>query len=234
MTKLAVPFVIIEQNHQRMLDCKEAGYPVIYGDMSQPPVLEATRLPAARLLLITTPSVVTSQAIVKQAHQLKPELHIIARADGVDQSRALYESGVYMAVLPEMEAGLEIARQALLNLEIPVAAIQQYTDSVRQQLYAPIYESTHDSRLLAKLDNIKDMLEISWVGLPPESPLLHKSIKESAVRTRTGASIVGILQGKEFHSNPKVDYAFQAGDLVAVVGNQQERNEFRKLAGVHP
>lgn len=234
MTKLTVPFVIIEQNHQRMLDCKEAGYPVIYGDMSQPPVFEATRLPAARLLLITTPSVVTSQAIVKQAHQLKPELHIIARADGVDQSRALYESGVYMAVLPEMEAGLEMARQALLNLEIPVAAIQQYTDSVRQQLYAPIYESTHDSRLLAKLDNIKDMLEISWVGLPPESPLLHKSIKESAVRTRTGASIVGILQGKEFHSNPKVDYAFQEGDLVAVVGNQQERNEFRKLAGFHP
>ncbi|HSH12603.1 MAG TPA: cation:proton antiporter, partial [Desulfurivibrionaceae bacterium] len=108
MTKLAVPFVIIEQNHQRMLDCKESGYPVIYGDMSQPAVLEATRLPAARLLLITTPSVVTSQAIVKQAHRLKPDLHIIARADGVDQSRALYESGVYMAVLPEMEAGLEI------------------------------------------------------------------------------------------------------------------------------
>jgi CPA2 family monovalent cation:H+ antiporter-2 len=234
LTKLVVPFVIIEQNHQRMLDCKGGGYPVIYGDMSQATVLEASRIPAARLLLITTPSVVTALSIVKQTLQLKPELHIIARADGVEQTRALYESGVYMAVLPEMEAGLEIARQALLNLEIPVGVIQQYTDSVRQQLYAPIYENSPDSRLLAKLDNIKDMLEISWVDLTWESPLLHKSIKESAVRTRTGASIVGILQGKVFHSNPPVNYTFREGDLVAVVGNQQERNEFKKLAGVNP
>jgi CPA2 family monovalent cation:H+ antiporter-2 len=234
LTKLAVPFVIIEQDHQRMLACKEAGYPVIYGDMSQPVVLEATKIPAARLLLITTPSVVTAQAIVKQAHRLKPKLHMIARAEGVDQTRALYQSGVYMAVLPEMEAGLEIARQALLHLEIPVTIIQQYTDSVRQRLYAPIYESSHDSRLLAKLDNIKDMLEISWVGVAPDSPLLHKTIKESAVRSRTGASIVGILQGKVFHSNPSVDYAFQEGDMVAVVGNQQERNQFKTLAETHP
>jgi len=232
LTKLVVPFVIIEQNHQRMLDCKEAGYPVIYGDMSQPEVLQATRLPAARLLLITTPSVVTALSIVKQALQLKPELHIIARADGIEQTQTLYASGVYMAVLPEMEAGLEIARQALLNLEIPVGVIQQYTDGVRQQLYAPIHESSPDSRLLARLDNIKDMLEISWVNLARESPLLHKSIKETAVRTRTGASIVGILQGKVFHSNPPVNYTFREGDLVAVVGNQQERNEFKKLAGI--
>ena len=135
-----------------------------------------------------------------------------------------------MAILPEMEAGLEIARQALLHLEIPVAIIQQYTDAVRQQIYTPIYQSSSDHQLLAKFDNIKNMLEISWVTLVPGSPLVSKSIKDTAVRTRTGASVVGIIQGKIFHSNPKADYSFQEGDLVAVVGNQQERNEFKKIA----
>ncbi len=232
LTQLDLPFVIIELNHQRMLECKAAKFPVIFGDMSQATVLDASHVEAARLLLITTPSVTTSQAIVKQAHRLKPELHSIVRADGVDQARALYESGVYMAVLPEMEAGLEIARQALQHLEVPVAVIQQYTDAVRQQLYAPIYQTSHAHELLAKFDNIKNMLEISWVTLAAGSPLLRKSIKEAAVRTRTGASIVGIIHEKVFHSNPKVDYAFQEGDLVAIVGNQQERNAFKKLAGV--
>jgi len=137
-----------------------------------------------------------------------------------------------MAVLPEMEAGLEIARQALLHLEVPVSVIQQYTDAVRQKSYAPIYQSSSDHQLLAKLDNIKNMLEISWVTLMPESPLISQSIKNAAVRTRTGASVVGIIQGKLFHSNPKADYSFQKGDLVAVVGNKQERNEFKKIAGV--
>ena len=221
LTKLDLSFVIIELNYQRMLECKTAKFPVIYGDMSQPTVLEVSRVPTARLLLITTPSVITTQSIVKQARRLKSELHIIARADGVEQTRALYESGVYMVVLPEMEAGLEIARQTLLHLDIPAVIIQQY-----------IYESNEDHQLLAKLDNIKNMLEITWVTLAPGSPLVSKSIKEAAVRTRTGASIVGIIHEKVFYSNPKAEYSFREGDLVAVVGNQQERSAFKKLSGL--
>jgi monovalent cation:H+ antiporter-2, CPA2 family len=232
LTQLQLPFVIIELNHQRMVECKTSHFPVIYGDMSQSTVLAVSKVKRARLLLITTPSIVTSQSIVKQAQTLRPDLHVIVRAEGVEQAQALYESGVYMAVLPEMEAGLEIARQALLCLEIPVAAIQQYTDSVRQQLYAPIYQSSLDQQLLTSLGNIKNMLEISWVTVGGQSPLIDKSIQEAAIRTRTGASIVAIVHEKIFHSNPKVDYSFREGDLVAVVGNQQERNDFKKLAEV--
>jgi monovalent cation:H+ antiporter-2, CPA2 family len=231
LTQLNLPFVIIEFNHQRMLECKAAKYPVIYGDMSQSTVIDVSQIQAARLLLITTPSVVTSQSIVDQTLRLRPELHIIVRATGADHARALYESGVYMAILPEMEVGLEIARQALLHLEIPVAVIQQYTDTVRQNIYAPIYQSSSDQQLLARLGNIKNMLEISWVTLLPGSPLVSKSIQDAAVRTKTGASVVGIIQGKSFHSNPKADYLFQEGDMVAVVGNLLERNKFKKIAG---
>jgi len=53
-------------------------------------VLEVSRIQRARLLLITAPSVVTSQSIVKQAHNLQPKLHIIVRADGIEQARSLY------------------------------------------------------------------------------------------------------------------------------------------------
>ncbi|MBU0482707.1 MAG: cation:proton antiporter [Proteobacteria bacterium] len=232
LTKLSLPFVIVELNHERMLECKKAKFPVIYGDMSQQTVIEVAKVQSARLLLITTPLVMTAQAIVKQTHRLKPELHTIVRADGVRQARELYENGVYMAVLPEMEAGLEIARQALIHLEIPVAAIQQYTDAVRQELYAPIYQASQAHQLLAKLDNIKDMLEISWVTIVSQSPLLGRSIKDAAVRSTTGASIVGVIQGEVFHHNPKAEYSFREGDMVAVVGNLQERTAFRNLAGV--
>jgi monovalent cation:H+ antiporter-2, CPA2 family len=232
LTQLQVSFVLIELNHQRMLECKRANFPVIFGDMSQATVLEVSQIQRARLLLITTPSVVISQSIVQQAHQLSPKLPIIVRAEGLEQARALYASGVSMAVLPEMEAGLEIARQALLCLEIPVAAIQEYTDSVRHQLYAPLSQSTVDQQLLTSLGNIKNILEISWVTISPGSALINRSIQEAAIRSQTGASIVGIIHKKTFHSNPKADYTFKEGDLVAVVGNQRERNDFKQLAEV--
>jgi len=207
LTELSVPFVLVELHHQRMLECKGANFPVIYGDMSQPTAIEASHLHLARLLLITTPSVVVSQAIVRHAHRLKPDLHIVARAEGVAQTRRLYENGVYMVVLPEMEAGLEIARQALLHLEIPVTVIQQYTDEIRQKLYAPMY-SQQNYHLLTKLSTINNLLEISWVEINPDSPLIGVSLKDAAVRTRTGASVVGVMHKKEFYSNPKADYHF--------------------------
>lgn len=241
LTKLKLPFVIIELNHQRMVECKNAKFPVIYGDMTNPTVIEVSKVQSASLLLITTPSATIAQSIVKLVRLVNPGLRIIVRADGFEQTRELYKSGVYMAVMPEMEAGLEIARQALLHLEIPVAVIQEYTDAVRQQLYAPIYQSDQEHisstfgqehQLLAKLDNIKNILEISWVTLTPLSLLVNKSIKDAAVRTITGASIVGIIRDEIFQSNPKADYLFRSGDMIAVVGNQQERNDFKKLAGI--
>jgi len=232
LTQIDIPFVIIELNHQRMLECKALKFPVIYGDMSQSTVLEVSEVHAARLLLVTTPSVITSQSIVMQAHLINPDLHIIVRAEGTEQAKALYESGAYMAVLPEMEAGLEIAIQALLHMEIPMNVIQQYADNVRQQLYEPIAASKRDHQFLPKLNNIKNMLEISWVSLTKESPLISKSIKDAAVRKKTGASIVGISHGRLFHPNPEADYSFREGDVVAVVGNQKERNAFKELAGV--
>jgi K+:H+ antiporter len=231
LTKLSLPFVIIELNHQQMKECQQAQFPVIYGDMCQPTVLEVSSISTARLLLITTPLAVTTQTIVKQALVLHPGLQIIARSEGVAQTRELYALGVYMVVLPEMEAGLEIARQALVHLEIPVTAIQQYTDGVRRQLYGMIYQSNQDQQLLTKLDNIKDILEISWIEIGSSSPLINKSIKDSAIRTRTGASIVGFLRQEIFHPNPQADFSFQAKDMVAIVGNLQERNEFKKIAG---
>lgn len=229
LTEISVSCVLVELNHQRMLECKAANFPVIYGDMSQSTAIEAAHVAAAKLLLITTPSVVVSQSIVRQAHRLNPGLHIVARAEGVAQTRKLYEDGVYMVVMPEMEAGLEIARQALLHLEIPVPIIQQYTDEIRQKLYAPMY-SQQNYQLITRLNTIKNLLEISWVEIGRESPLISATIKEAAVRSQTGASLVGVMHEKNFISNPKADYSFTEGDLIAVVGNKQERLAFKKMA----
>lgn len=227
---LGIPMVIVEANHQRMIECKEKKFPVIYGDMAQRTAIEATHLDKARLLLITIPSIVVVQAIVRQAHRMNDRLHIVARADGAEQVEKLYEEGVYMAVLPEMEAGLEIARQALLHLDVPIASIQHYTDSVRRRLYAPLYESHANYQLMKELDNIKYMLEINWVRLGETSPLKGRTLAEMEIRKKTGVSLVGIIRHGVFAPNPKADYTFTVGDLVAVVGSRQERETFIALA----
>jgi CPA2 family monovalent cation:H+ antiporter-2 len=230
LRELEVDFAIMEINHQMMTASKEAGYPVIFGDMCQPVVLEAAGIRKAKLLLITPPSIVDAHAIVKQAALLNPGLSIVARAEGVEQAKDLYIKGVYMVVLPQMEAGLEIARQALLSLQFPATVIQEYTDIVRRHHYAPIYESEDDYNIITQLNSAKDLLEIFWVRLEPHSPLIGKTIFEADVRSRTGATIVGVIHNDIFRPNPEASYPFSQGDIVAVVGSGRQRDAFMGLA----
>ncbi|MDW7773472.1 MAG: cation:proton antiporter [Desulfobulbaceae bacterium] len=230
LKELKVPFVLVEINYQMIMSSKKSGYPVIFGDMCQPIVLTAADIQQAKLLLITPPSIVDAHATVRQAELLNPGLPIVARAEGVEQAKDLYNEGVYMVVLPQMEAGLEIARQALLNLKFPAAVIQQYTDSIRRQHYAPIYEAQDDYNLITRLNSVMNLLEISWVKLEPHSPLIGKTILDAAIRKKTGVTIVGIIHNDIFRPNPEVLYPFSAGDLLAIVGSTKERDAFLALA----
>ncbi len=230
LKEMKLPFVITESDYRRFEEFKAEGLPVIYGDASQTTVLEAARIREARLLLITVPAVIISQTIVRHARGLNPLLNIVARAEGIEQMKALYDSGVYEVVQPEFEAGLEFTRQALLHLHIPAPDIQRYTDGIRRELYAPLYETNYEYRTIAQLQNAGSLLELTWVKLPPDSFLSGRTIGEACIRSRTGASVVGVLRGGTFFPNPDAEYCFADGDMAAVIGGHQEREAFQALS----
>jgi CPA2 family monovalent cation:H+ antiporter-2 len=148
----------------------------------------------------------------------------------MEQMKALYESGVYEVVQPEFEAGLEFTRQTLLHLKIPTTEIQKYTDTARQKLYAPLYETHFDYRALAQLQTAGNLLELTWVSLPPGSTFHNRSLREMDIRRRTGASVVGVMREGILQPNPGPEFQFLEGDLVAVIGKVGESVAFKKLA----
>jgi CPA2 family monovalent cation:H+ antiporter-2 len=230
--RLHVPVLAIELNQQRVDECKREGIPVIYGDAAHPVVLKAAAIERAHLALVTTPTIKTTQSVAQQIRALNPELHIVARAEAVEQLAALHEIGVYEIVQPEFEAGLEIARQALLHLDIPAPEVQRYTDGVRQDLYAPIYQVHSEYDQVHALENARRMLEFTWFTLPAASPLTGCTLGEAAVRSRTGATIVAIMRRDELVTNPGVEEPLRAGDVLAVLGNHAELALFTTMAAV--
>ena len=147
--RLGLPFVAIELDQHRLETCRSAGLAVIYGDASHPLVLKAAGLDRACLLLITTPAPVVALAIARHARQLRPDLHIVARAESEELLEGLHALGVHEVVLPKMEAGLEVTRQALLHLKVPDQQIEQFTDEVRQGFYRPLRVDGGDSTSLS-------------------------------------------------------------------------------------
>jgi len=227
LQRLKLDFVLVELDCRRVELAKTAKYPVIFGDVSQEVVLRAAKAEEARLLISTIPAVMTTQTIVDQARQINPSLHIVARAEGVEQMKTLHDHGVYEVVQPEFEASLEITRQALLHLNIPVTEIHRFTDAVRKDLYAPLYRKKNDYEILKHLQNAIHLLELNWINLPTGSPLISKTIKELAIRNKTGVSVVGVMRDGSLHPNPDANFRFAAGDLLAVMGDAQQLTAFQ-------
>jgi len=161
---------------------------------------------------------------------LNPDVHIVARAEGVAQMRTLHDHGVYEVVQPEFEAGLEITRQALLHLNLSATEIHKFTDAIRHELYAPLYEQRSDYPLLAQLQNATSLLELTWLTLPADSPLVGQTLQSLQIRSRTGVSVAGTMRDGTFSPNPHGDHRFVAGDLVAVMGNPEQLAGFQALA----
>lgn len=230
LQRLGLAFAILELDYRRVEQAKQAGLPVIYGDASQEVVLEAAKVEQACLVLVTTPAIAVTQAIVDQVRLLNPAVHIVARAEGIEQMQALHKHGVYEVVQPEFEAGLEITRQTLLHLNLSAADIQRFTDAIRHELYAPLYQSHDEYQTVAQLQNAARLLEVTWITLPVDSSLIEQTIRQAKIRSRTGASVVGVIRTGKLFPNPHADFEFSAGDSVAVLGNAQQRAAFAALA----
>lgn len=229
LQRLGTAFVLIEIDYHRVREAKDKGFPVIYGDAAQEVVLEAAGVRRARLVLVTTPALIVTRAVVEQVRRLNPTVHIVARAEGVEAMERLHEQGVYEVVQPEFEAGLEITRQALLHLGFPPTEIQHFTDAVRQELYAPLYRVHDEYDIVAQLQNVARLLDVSWVRLDENSPLVGRTLREARIRSRTGASVVAVMHRGRLVPNPHADYRFAAGDLVAVLGDASQLAAFQAL-----
>jgi CPA2 family monovalent cation:H+ antiporter-2 len=117
----------------------------------------------------------------------------------------------------------------LLHLKLSAPEIERFTDAVRQELYAPLYEGRTDYQTLAQLQSAQRQLELNWVTLPAGSPLVGRTIGELHIRTRTGASIVALLSEETLTPNPGADQQLAAGDNVLMLGSQTQVAKFEEL-----
>jgi CPA2 family monovalent cation:H+ antiporter-2 len=230
LRRLEQPFVVVDVDPSRVDTARESEVPIVYGDATAEPVLEAAGVGEARLVLVTVPDAVGARLVVERARALKPDVHIVVRSTSVEQLEDLSRLGVYEAVQPELEAGLELGRQALAHLGIGAGEIQRFSDRVRRELYAPITERSTDGDLLSRLRQASEMIEADWIELPENSPLAGKEIGDLEVRTRTGASIVAVVRGEGVTANPGPEVALAPGDTIGVLGTADQRAAIRDLA----
>lgn len=80
-----------------------------------------------------------------------------------------------------------------------------------------------------KMEAMKKSMVIDWIEVCPASPLVDHSIAENQIRTRTGASVIGILRGNEVIASPAANERILAGDLLLVAGKRAQVRSLEEL-----
>jgi CPA2 family monovalent cation:H+ antiporter-2 len=235
LSHLKLPFVLVESDDRRVQQARVAGFPVIYGDASQPVVLGAAGIRSARAILVTVPAFPDVRNIVRVGRQLRPDLPIIARADGPDAVRALYALGIQEVTSPEFEAAIEMTRQALMYFHVPAHDVLRVASAIRRERYDQAGD-TGDSGLamMSQIGEIARQLDFTWVGLPPGSPFDGQTLGELRIRTTIGASVVGIIRSGSLVANPDGHARLERGDLVAVLGTSDQIARFDQAMRTGP
>ncbi|MBF0097762.1 MAG: cation:proton antiporter [Magnetococcales bacterium] len=229
LKQVNTPCLIIDIDQRQVDHLAQAGLPVLFGDGTQELILEAAKVSTAALLLITLPDLSTASLIISQAKKHNPTIRVIALVSALDQFRAMQESGVQQVVWPQMETGLEMCRRALSLLNTPPSLIHQLTTQARTTLSASLCPDLIPVRA-AENEPIDQLFDLEWFTIPPLSRIAQQSISGLAVRTSLGVSIVGLLRQQQLHINPEPHFLLEEGDILAIIGSQEARGNFRQHA----
>ena len=95
---------------------------------------------------------------------------------------------------------------------------------------ADLLGAPHLSGRLGDVEQRIAGLAIDWIALDAQSPLVGRSLRETAVHSRTGVSIVAVLRGDdEAFPAPTGDFVLEAGDVAVAVGLPRGVAELRAL-----
>ncbi|WP_406230413.1 potassium channel family protein [Nocardia sp. NBC_01009] len=199
LSGLGKQIVVIDRDPARLQDLE---YPNVLGDVTDDSVLEAAGIGRARALIAALDSDADNVYVTLSSRALRHDLVIIARARTEGSKSKLLRAGANRAVNPQLIGG---RRMAAFALQPNVA---EFLDVVM-----------HDDTLEYRIEEVQ---------IASESPLIGRSLKESALRQRTGALVLAIRTptGK-FIANPTGETQLVADTILIVLGTPTQLDAIR-------
>ncbi|MCA1740274.1 MAG: potassium channel protein [Actinobacteria bacterium] len=200
-----VPFVIIEQEPEKVEEIFAEGYLAVLGEASNDDVLEEAGIRRARGLVAAVNSDADNVFVVLSARKINPELHIVARASSDESAAKLEIAGADRTLSPYAVGGRRLASLATQPL------IVDFLDVVTRG----------EKGLEFRLEEF---------GVPKESPLAHHTIGQLQIGEKTGAMVLAIRTSEgRFDTTPSAQDELHPGDTLIVLGTREQVTRLEAL-----
>lgn len=203
-----IPFIILERNHELIINNVNEKLHFIEGDATEDEVLIDAGIKRAKSIILSLPHDVDNLFITISARALNPKVQIITRATNASTQKKLLIAGANKVVMPEQIGGIHMA--ALVNSEDVVSFLDKISISG---------------------DADTTLVEVVCNKLPDE--LRNHSIYDIGIRKKTGANIVGFKTPEgEFIINPTPDTVMIPNTKLFVLGTAEQIKKMKQLIGV--
>lgn len=199
------PFVVIEQDPERVEECASEGYLVVTGEASNDAVLEEAGVRRARGLIAAVDSDADNVFVTLSARKMNPGLRIIARASSDESASKLEMAGADRTISPYSVGARRLAALATQPLVV------DFLDIITRG----------EKGIEFRLEEFE---------VPENSYLCDRTIGELRIGERTGAMILAI-RNKEgnFDTTPNAKDQLRAGDTLIVLGTRSQVNRLERL-----
>ena len=129
--------VVVDLNMETVARLNARGRHAIFGDASQPGILEQAGLARASHLVVTLPHSVNRTPMIAAARQLNPTCRILVRARYLRERAELEQVGTTAECFEEVEAAVALTSLVLADLGKDKTAIEEHAQRVRREALQP-------------------------------------------------------------------------------------------------
>jgi voltage-gated potassium channel len=198
-----IPFVVVDQDPEKIRQAQEANVLSIHGDATSDEILKSTNLSNARALVSGLPSDAENVFITLTARNLRPDIQIIAKSEQESSCRKLRQAGADKIVMPHRVGAQQMERM-----------ISRPSTADLVELFA---EASH---LEMELDELR---------VSDRSPLVGSSLADSGIKDQFNLLVVGIKnEDGGFRFNPTPSDIIDKEDTLLVIGNVSDINRMKE------
>lgn len=223
-----INFIAIDIDLNRVSDASIAGENVMYGDASRRIVLRAAGIERAKAIIVAYADDRSTEKVLNVIRESYPILPVIVRTKDESSVDKLQKAGA-TDVVPEVQEGsLMLASHALVLLGIPLSNVIKKIRIFRSERYKMFRGYFAGATDADQETANQDLLQLHSVEIKEyfsvcNNPISSLSFKDFDVEIQY-IRRPNMLENIE----PRPDIVISAGDILVIIGTQENLNLFEK------
>jgi monovalent cation:H+ antiporter-2, CPA2 family len=221
LKETGISYIVIELNPDTVLQEKEKGERIIFGDIIKEKILSSTNIKEANVIVFAISDPTASLNGLKMVKKLNPNIYAIVRTRYITEIDVLMKAGADEVIPEEFETSLQIFSKVLERYHIPLNVIMKQVTLLRGESYNLMRSDIKDISSFVHLNEILAAGLTETYYVDNDNVHAGKTLEEINLRAKTDATVIAIVRENKTISNPAGREKILAKDTMVITGTHQ-------------